>query len=117
MPEAKAPTGFTPSEREVLLYHRNNLFGGKGLVNPDGSVTTFKGAIVETPDGKQALIPTYWGGAVRDIPDAVRWAVKSGISFPVYNTIEEAEAAEKRLHSLMDEDMKVYEKKRRSEKR
>ena len=104
------------SEAAVLAYHRNNLFGGRALLNPDGSATTFRGAIVETPDGGQALIPTYWNGAVRDVPDAVRLAIKSGLSFPVYDTPEEAEEAEMRLHKMMEDDMRLYEKTRKSDK-
>lgn len=104
------------AETAVLNYHRNNLFGGKALLNPDGSITTFRGAIVETPTGQHALIPTYWSGAVRDIPDAVRWAIKSGLNFPVYDTVEDAEAAEQRLHRQMEEDMTVYARTRKPEK-
>jgi hypothetical protein len=110
MPNKKKPV--KGSEFAVLTHHRNNLFGGRALINPDGSRTTFRGAIVETPDGKQALIPTYWNGAVRNIPDAVRMAIKSGAEFPVYDTVEEAEAAEQRLHGMMEEDMKIYDRQR-----
>lgn len=97
------------SEDDVLKYHRNNLYGGTSLVHDDGSKTTFMGAIVETPDGGQALIPTYWAGAVRSIPDAVRFAMKSGYDFPVYDTVEEAEAAEQRLHDIMEQDMQSFD--------
>ena len=103
------------SEAAVLAYHRNNLFGGRALLNPDGSATTFRGAIVETPDGGQALIQTYWNGALRDIPDAVRLAIKSGLSFPVYDTQEDAAAAEARLHKMMEDDMRMYERQRKTE--
>lgn len=104
------------SEAAVLAYHRNNLFGGRALLNPDGSATTFRGAIVETPEGGQALIPTYWNGAVRDVPDAVRLAIKSGLSFPVYDTPEEAADAETRLHKMMEDDMRMYARTRKPEK-
>ena len=104
------------SEQAVLNYHRNNLFGGKALLQPDGAMTTFRGAIVETPDGGQALIPTYWAGAERSIPDAVRLAIKSGIDFPVYDTVEAAEEAEQRLHKMMEEDVAVYARTRKPEK-
>jgi hypothetical protein len=92
-----------PDEQSVLDYHRQNLLGGTGLKNADGSITTFKGAIVGFDDG-YAILPRYWHGQVREVPDAVRFAMRSGIKFPRYKTIEEAEAAELRLHSIMDSD-------------
>ena len=101
------------SETAVLAYHRNNLFGGKALLQPTGDMTTFRGAIVETPDGGQTLIPTYWAGAERSIPDAVRLAIKSGLDFPVYNTVEDAKQAEERLHKMMEEDVAVYARARK----
>ena len=101
------------SEQTVLTYHRNNLFGGKALVQPTGDMTTFRGAIVETPDGGQTLIPTYWAGAERSIPDAVRLAIKSGLDFPVYDTVEDAEQAEQRLHKTMEEDVALYARARK----
>jgi hypothetical protein len=97
----------TPAEQAVLDYHRRHLQGKTFLQNPDGSLTTFKGTIVGTDRG-ETLIPTFWNGAIRDVPDALRMAIKSGIDFPVYKTPEEALAAERRLHELMEQDTKAY---------
>ena len=99
----------TPEELNALQYHRNNLNLGAFLQHPTGEKTTFMGAIVEAPGGKQMLIPTYWGGAIRPVPDAMRMAIKSGIKFPTYDTVEEAEAREKYIHSLMEQDVKKYD--------
>ena len=97
----------SPDEQAVIDYHRSNLWQGRGLKNPDGSVTTFKGSVVGA-DGGHMILPTYWHGQVRDIPQAMRFAIKSGIKFPVYPTVDEALAAEQRLHDIMEQDLRDY---------
>ena len=93
-----------PDEQSVIDYHRQNLLGGTGMKNPDGSITTFYGAIAGDNDTGYTLFPRYWHGQIREVPDAVRFAIRSGIKFPRYKTLQEAEAAEQRLHSIMDSD-------------
>ena len=95
---------FSPEENNALNYHRANLATNNVMRNADGSLTTFKGAIVGTDKG-QMLLPTYWHGAVRDVPDAMRFAIRSGIQFPSYKTVEDALAAEQRLHNVMETDV------------
>ena len=102
----------TPEEQNALQYHRNNLNLGTYLTHPDGEKTTFMGAVVEAPGGKQMLIPTYWGGAVRSVPDAMRMAIKSGVKFPTYDTVDEALAREKYIHNIMEQDVKKYDAER-----
>ena len=105
------PTQLTPEEQEVLDYHRRNLATGMYQKNADGSLTTFKGAVVGLPQG-ETLIPTYWYGQERDIPTAVRFATRSGIKFPSYKTPEEALTREKTIHSMMERDISDYMKKK-----
>ncbi len=100
----------TPAEQAVIDYHRRHLQGKTFLRNADGSLTTFRGAIVGLPEG-ETIIPTFWNGAIRDVPDAVRMAIKSGIKFPSYKTPEAAMAAEKRLHSIMENDTRNFNAK------
>jgi hypothetical protein len=95
---------FSPEENNALNYHRANLATNNAMRNADGSLTTFKGTIVGTDKG-QMLLPTYWHGAVRDVPDAMRFAIRSGIQFPSYKTVEDALAAEQRLHNVMETDV------------
>ena len=97
----------SPDEQAVIDYHRSNLYQGKGLKNPDGSVTTFRGSVVGA-DGGHMILPTYWHGQVRDSPQAMRFAIKSGIKFPKYPTVKEALAAEQRLHGIMEQDLRDY---------
>jgi hypothetical protein len=99
---------FTPNEQAALQYHRNHLTGGTGLKNADGSTTTFMGSVVDTPSGGAMILPTYWHGQVRDVPQATKFAIKSGISFPEYKSIEEALAAEQRMHKIMEQDVGSY---------
>ena len=103
----------TPSEMNALNYHRRNLQGKTYLQNPDGSLTTFYGAIVGPDNNQYRLIPTYWGGAIRDVPTAMRFAMRSGIDFPTYKSLSEAEDAEKRLHEIMAKDTEAYQSKSR----
>ena len=102
----------TPEEQEVLDYHRRNLQTGIYQKNADGSLTTFKGAVVGLPQG-ETLIPTFWYGQERDVPTAVRFAMRSGIKFPSYKTIDEALAREQEIHKLMDLDIAEFQKKPR----
>ncbi len=94
----------------MLNYHRRNLQTGIYQKNADGSLTTFKGAVVGLPQG-ETLIPTFWYGEERDIPTAVRFAVRSGIKFPSYKTPDEAVARERAIHSIMERDIADFMKK------
>ena len=104
------PLVLTPEEQEVLDYHRRNLATGMYLKNADGSITTFKGAVFDTPTGA-TLVPTYWHGQVREPHEGYRMAVKSGIPFPQYKTREEALAREQMIHKLMEQDIQAFQKK------
>jgi hypothetical protein len=106
------PDKLTPEEQQVLDYHRRNLATGTYQKNADGSLTTFKGAVVGLPQG-ETLIPTYWYGQERDIPTAVRFAVRSGINFPAYKTPDEALAREQAIHKIMESDIANFQKTKR----
>jgi hypothetical protein len=101
---------FTPEEQSVLQYHRNNIAGKTYMSDPDGNITTFRGAVVGLPQG-ETIIPTYWHGQVRDVPEAVRFAIQSGIKWPSYKTPEAALAREKALHDVMEADITAMRKK------
>ena len=80
--------------------------------NADGTLTTFKGAVVGMPNG-ETIIPTFWSGQERDVPTAVRFAVRSGIKFPSYKTPEEALAREQAIHKIMESDIDAFQKSRK----
>jgi hypothetical protein len=48
---------------------------------------------------------------VRDVPEAVRFAIQSGIKWPSYKTPEAALAREKALHDVMEADITAMRKK------
>ena len=105
-------SGFSPEEQAALNYHRANLINNTYLRHPDGGITTFYGTVVPTPDRKrEMIIPTYWGGSIRQVPEAYRSAIKSGITFPSYPTAKEALEAEERMHKIMEQDTKLFESK------
>ena len=99
---------FTPHEQAALQYHRNHLTGGTGLKNADGSTTTFMGSVVDTPSGGAMILPTYWHGEIRDVPQAMKFATKSGVTFPEYKSVKDALAAEQRMHKIMEQDVESY---------
>lgn len=96
----------------MLNYHRRNLQTGIFQKNADGTLTTFKGAVVGLPNG-QTIIPTFWYGQERDVPTAVRFAMRSGIKFPSYKTPEEALAREQAIHKIMEADIDAFQKSRK----
>lgn len=95
----------TKNEKSVIDYHRDVLRNGRQLINPDGSVTTFRGAVVPWTKGSSAVIPTYWDGEELSVEDAVRRAKDSKIPWPSYRTVREALSAEERLHKIMEQDI------------
>ena len=97
-----------PAELPVLDYHRQHLQQGTFRRNPDGSLTTFYGTIVGNDKEGYQIIPTYWHGDIREVPDAMAFAEKSGIKFPRYKSLTQAEAAERALHTLMEEDTSAF---------
>jgi hypothetical protein len=106
---------FTPQEQAALNYHRANLLNSTFLRQPDGGITTFYGSVLPAravfPNRKgEVIIPTYWGGDIRKMPEAVKFAAKSGIDFPVYPDAETALAAEKRMHEIMERDTQAFNK-------
>jgi hypothetical protein len=102
----------TKNEQSVIDYHRDKLKNGTYQKNDDGSVTTFRGAVVPWTGTSQAIIPTYWDGEELPFKEATKRAKNSGISWPSYKTADEALAAEARLHKIMeaDSDKSAYAK-------
>jgi hypothetical protein len=109
MPALELPNidKFSADEQAALNYHRQNLLTGSGLKHDDGGMTTFMGSVVDTDNGAM-ILPRYWGGSVREVPDAMRFAIRSGIKFPTYKSVPEALEAEKRMHDVMEQDLKAY---------
>jgi hypothetical protein len=101
---------FSPQEQAALNYHRSHLMNNTYKKNADKSLTTFYGTVVDTDKGAQ-VIPTYWGGQTREVPDALRFAIRSGIEFPTYADVPTALEAEKRMHDIMEQDIGVFTKK------
>jgi len=103
----------TPAEANVIQYHRRNLDAGTYLTNPDGSPTTFKGAVMGTDNGAM-LFPTYWHGVVMEPKTAFTLARRSGIEFPEYKDAETALAREQILHKVMEADSRAFMKHKKS---
>ena len=112
-PKGDKSLKLTPEEQEVLNYHRRNLATGMYQTNSDGSLTTFKGAVFDTPTGA-TLVPTYWHGQVREPHEGYRMAIKSGIKFPQYKSREEALAREQAIHDIMAADIQAYQAQRKA---
>lgn len=103
---------WSPQEQEVLDYHRRNLDTGLFFRQPNGQLTTFKGAVVGTPKG-ETIIPLYWHGKEQDVGTAARLAEQSGIPFPAYSSVAEALRRERMLHDIMTRETAAYQKTNR----
>ena len=91
------------AEQRALDYSRQKYRDGSFRRNPDGSITSFMGAIVgDESDGGYRVVPTYWDGEVVSPDEGDRRS--AGRGFPVFNTLREAEDSEQRVHQYMDRD-------------
>jgi hypothetical protein len=100
---------FSPQEQAALNYHRQHLQKGTFQKNKDGSITTFYGTVIDVPGGAM-IIPAYWNGkTVTDIRKAVELAKKSGIQWPRYKSVNDALAAEQRMHAVMEQDIAGFQ--------
>jgi flagellum-specific peptidoglycan hydrolase FlgJ len=74
------------------------------IQNPDGSVSTELSITVTEPglnSGRPTNIPTVWDGQRVSDDEAIDNAIRSGVAFPSFNSIKQAEqAARKRSHDL-----------------
>jgi hypothetical protein len=95
----------------VIQYHRNNLDNNTFITEPDGSPTTFRGAVMGVDNGSM-LFPRYRDGVVLEPSTAQRLAVRSGTKFPVYKDDETALAREQFLHEVMKADSDAYMKQK-----
>jgi hypothetical protein len=100
----------------VIRYHRRNLDNNTFLTNPDGSPTTFKGAVMGVDKGAM-LFPTYWHGALLEPRTAFTQSRRSGINFPVYKDADTALAREALLHTVMEADSRAFMAQRKKAKK
>ena len=105
------PADLTPEEQNVIQYHRTNLDNNTFITEPDGSPTTFRGAVMGVDNGSM-LFPLYRDGVVLEPSTAQRLAVRSGVKFPVYKDDETALAREQFLHEFMKADSDAYMKQK-----
>jgi len=99
----------------VIQYHRRNLDNNTFLTNPDGSPTTFKGAVMGVDNGAM-LFPTYWDGVVLEPRTAQRLAARAG-GFPVYKDADTALAREALIHKVMEADSRAFMSSRKKAKK
>lgn len=83
----------TPEEQAYIDFSQNNLNQGTAVYNPDGTVSTVRGIIVNI-DGQEVLIPTVWGGNILPVQESIQKARESGIKFPSYGNVSDAEKTE-----------------------
>lgn len=108
----------TPEQRNALDYSRDKYADGSYLVdaphsqyNPgnEPAVTSFMGAIDQTPEGDFINYPTFADGQVLDRKTALQRAFdyeeKTGKKFPRYPTVKDADWGEMQVvHPIMDAD-------------
>ena len=84
----------------ILDHHFANIRDNKQVQNADGSMSSVKTIIVEL-DGKPTIIPTIWDGRELPVREAVQRAIKSGKSWPQFDTNDEADATDAEWHKYM----------------
>lgn len=113
-PQQPAVNGasLSPGQMVGLQRSRDVMNSGKGTVNPDGSYTSFMGAISDAPGGGYVNYPTYWNGQVMTPKNALGVALdyeaQTGKQFARYPTVRDAEAGEQAVHQIMGRDAQKY---------
>ena len=109
--DADPESRLTPGQRTGLDYSRDVMAKGAYQVNPgdDPSITSFMGAIDQTPEGDYINYPTFVDGKVTDRKAALQRAFdyeeKTGKKFARYPTPQAAEWGEMQVvHPIMDAD-------------
>jgi hypothetical protein len=77
----------------------------KAVKNQDGSISTIR-SITVTFDGIPTLIPTVWDGRILSDDEAIERAIASGIDWPTFKTIEEANTEAARVSKMMAQELK-----------
>ena len=101
-----------------------NLPGGRPIVrNPDGSVSTHRNFIANYDDlheGRFTLIPTMFGGRQVSEDEAAKTVIQNkgidpdtGEQLPSFNTLQEAQGYEARLHKELETQTDPYMRRRR----
>lgn len=83
-----------------LTRHHANAMATGGVKNPDGTISTVRTLVVNL-DGKEVIIPSVWDGQIVDDDEAVRRSMASGKDWPRFDTVEEAEAADREWHRYL----------------
>ena len=109
--DADPESRLTPGQRTGLDYSREKYADGSYQVNPgdDPSITSFKGAIDETPEGDFINYPLFVDGKVTDrrtaLQNAFDYEEKTGKKFARYPTAKDADWGEMQVvHPIMDAD-------------
>ena len=109
--DADPESRLTLGQRTGLDYSRDVMAKGAYQVNPgdDPSITSFMGAIDQTPEGDFINYPTFVDGKVTDRKAALQRAFdyeeKTGKKFARYPTVKDADWGEMQVvHPIMDAD-------------
>lgn len=109
--DADPESRLTEGQRTGLDYSRDVMAKGAYQVNPgdDPSITSFMGAIDQTPEGDYINYPTFVDGKVIDRKAALQRAFdyeeKTGKKFARYPTVKDADWGEMQVvHPIMDAD-------------
>lgn len=97
--------GADAAKRQLTSGQRMTWDGYPAVKNSDGSFSTRLTMTVTDPGingGQPTNIPSIWRGKVLNEADAVREAQRSGITFPVFPSVDVAVSEAKRTSSALD---------------
>lgn len=86
----------SPENLRYINHSQANLDSGKAVKNPDGSVSTVFGTIINM-DGRETLVPTVWDGKILQGQELYDRLQKEGGSWPSADSVDEVRATEMRL--------------------
>lgn len=105
---ASVPTTLSPQERNLIAYHRKNLIDGTFLDDEQGLTTVYITG-VNGPDGRIYNVPGFADNRRLTPEEALDRAKRVGLNkYPSYATIEEADAAAERVHSVIENDADTF---------
>ena len=104
-----------PRSEKMWRHHAQELLRG-GVVNPDGSISTYRGMTASDPSGRERMLPTIWDGQMLSPDAAYARAMAQGLwrypgSFSptrtLYNYMQDPAQ-----HPRMEEDVAAYLRQR-----
>lgn len=104
-------------EGALIEYHRDNLRNGTYL-DKGGDISTVYITGIDGPGGKTYNVPGYWDGKLHTDPKEIgdHAAELGWDKWPSYATPQQADAAAKRVHKIVEDDTTKFRQQKENRK-